>query len=254
MISDEAAFLRTIIASPDDDTPRLVYADWLDENGHEDCAEFIRLQIELAKTPQFDGIDLGSNFSIRYRDSHNPETYPYTGVFVTGTVNKKDWRRALGFTLRIRFGLYEANAYVITRETNTRTMQFSLIPELKDGTTIFYRKHNDKSDALRERIKELGVKTGGCWQGIPILHFSVAEHVRGFVERLTCNWSDWFLHDPKDVTSITPLREVLLTYTFGLSFPSKIIKRALERCPGVRFTLMPMAHIPSGNGWDISHR
>jgi uncharacterized protein (TIGR02996 family) len=42
-----AAFLADIVANPDDDTPRLVYADWLDENGDPDRAEFIRAQIEL---------------------------------------------------------------------------------------------------------------------------------------------------------------------------------------------------------------
>jgi uncharacterized protein (TIGR02996 family) len=48
-MSDEAAFLAAIIANPDDDTPRLVYADWLDENGDPDRAEFIRLQIDSAR-------------------------------------------------------------------------------------------------------------------------------------------------------------------------------------------------------------
>jgi uncharacterized protein (TIGR02996 family) len=32
-MSDEAAFLRTILDNPADDAPRLVYADWLDERG-----------------------------------------------------------------------------------------------------------------------------------------------------------------------------------------------------------------------------
>jgi uncharacterized protein (TIGR02996 family) len=41
-------FLAAIIASPDDDLPRLVYADWLDENGDPARAEFIRVQCELA--------------------------------------------------------------------------------------------------------------------------------------------------------------------------------------------------------------
>ena len=31
-MSDEAAFLAAIIANPDDDLPRLVFADWMDEN------------------------------------------------------------------------------------------------------------------------------------------------------------------------------------------------------------------------------
>ncbi|HEY1189441.1 MAG TPA: TIGR02996 domain-containing protein [Gemmata sp.] len=43
-MSDEAALLAAIRAHPDDDTPRLIYADWLDENGQPDRAEFIRLQ------------------------------------------------------------------------------------------------------------------------------------------------------------------------------------------------------------------
>ncbi|HKA05641.1 MAG TPA: TIGR02996 domain-containing protein [Gemmataceae bacterium] len=46
----DTAFLRSILASPDDDAPRLVYADWLDENGDSNRAEFIRLQIRLARS------------------------------------------------------------------------------------------------------------------------------------------------------------------------------------------------------------
>ena len=48
------SFLRAIIADPADDLPRLVYADWLDENGDPDRAEFIRVQCELAKLPEDD--------------------------------------------------------------------------------------------------------------------------------------------------------------------------------------------------------
>lgn len=49
MTNDEAAFLRTICEFPADDTPRLVFADWLEEQGDADRAEFIRLQIALAR-------------------------------------------------------------------------------------------------------------------------------------------------------------------------------------------------------------
>ncbi len=42
------AFLHTIHDRPDDDAPRLCYADFLDENGDPDRAEFIRLQCRLA--------------------------------------------------------------------------------------------------------------------------------------------------------------------------------------------------------------
>jgi uncharacterized protein (TIGR02996 family) len=45
-MSLEQAFLADILAQPDDDTPRLVYADWLEEQGEAARAEFIRLQVE----------------------------------------------------------------------------------------------------------------------------------------------------------------------------------------------------------------
>src|SRR5262249_52763998 len=49
MLLDEP-FLQDIIAHPDDEAPRLIYADWLeDEGGRDDGAraEFIRVQCEL---------------------------------------------------------------------------------------------------------------------------------------------------------------------------------------------------------------
>jgi uncharacterized protein (TIGR02996 family) len=42
-------FLQAICADPDDDAPRLVYADWLDDHGEADRAAFIRDQCELAR-------------------------------------------------------------------------------------------------------------------------------------------------------------------------------------------------------------
>jgi uncharacterized protein (TIGR02996 family) len=47
-MSDADALLRAIVRHPGDDTPRLVYADWLDENGRAEEAEFLRGQCRLA--------------------------------------------------------------------------------------------------------------------------------------------------------------------------------------------------------------
>lgn len=41
------AFLQAILENPDDDTPRLIYADWLEERG-DPRGEFIRIQCQLA--------------------------------------------------------------------------------------------------------------------------------------------------------------------------------------------------------------
>jgi uncharacterized protein (TIGR02996 family) len=48
------AFLEAILANPDDDAPRLVFADWLEEHGESDRAEFIRVQIERTRSPHWD--------------------------------------------------------------------------------------------------------------------------------------------------------------------------------------------------------
>ena len=46
MTTDGDALFRAICENPAEDTPRLVYADWLQENGRPERAEFIRLQCE----------------------------------------------------------------------------------------------------------------------------------------------------------------------------------------------------------------
>jgi uncharacterized protein (TIGR02996 family) len=50
-MSEENALLAAIREHPDEDTPRLAYADWLDEHGRHERAEFIRAQVELARLP-----------------------------------------------------------------------------------------------------------------------------------------------------------------------------------------------------------
>src|SRR4051794_39815561 len=50
-MNQDEAFLQAIIERPDDDTPRLVYADWLEEHGDAARAEFIRVQCQLFRLP-----------------------------------------------------------------------------------------------------------------------------------------------------------------------------------------------------------
>lgn len=50
-MANEQAFLEAVLSDPDADAPRLVFADWLEEHGDSDRAEFIRVQCELARLP-----------------------------------------------------------------------------------------------------------------------------------------------------------------------------------------------------------
>jgi uncharacterized protein (TIGR02996 family) len=52
-MSDGEGLLAAILANPDEDVPRLVYADWLQENGRPERAEFIRVQVEVARVEPF---------------------------------------------------------------------------------------------------------------------------------------------------------------------------------------------------------
>jgi uncharacterized protein (TIGR02996 family) len=53
-MSQEIGFLRAILEEPDDDTHRLVYADWLEEQGDTSRAEFIRMQCARSRLPSDD--------------------------------------------------------------------------------------------------------------------------------------------------------------------------------------------------------
>ena len=48
-MSEEEALIAAVCAAPDDDLPRLVYADYLEEHDRPERAEFIRVQCELAR-------------------------------------------------------------------------------------------------------------------------------------------------------------------------------------------------------------
>jgi uncharacterized protein (TIGR02996 family) len=53
-MADDAAFVQAIQANPWDDQLRLVYADWLEEQG-DLRADFLRVEVELMKIPPDDG-------------------------------------------------------------------------------------------------------------------------------------------------------------------------------------------------------
>ena len=52
MFNDRAAWLSAIRTRPDDDSLRLAFADWLQQQSEPDFANFIRLEIELDKLPK----------------------------------------------------------------------------------------------------------------------------------------------------------------------------------------------------------
>src|SRR3954452_16707488 len=53
-MNHEDAFVQSVLAHPDDDAARLVFADWLDDPGQPERAAFIRAQVRLAMMDEDD--------------------------------------------------------------------------------------------------------------------------------------------------------------------------------------------------------
>jgi uncharacterized protein (TIGR02996 family) len=68
----QQAFLRAIADTPDDDTPRLVYADWLEEHGDPDRAAYLRVQCRIAEREQLAEVPFGDPDEERARELRQP--------------------------------------------------------------------------------------------------------------------------------------------------------------------------------------
>jgi uncharacterized protein (TIGR02996 family) len=90
-MSDHEAFMRTIVESPEDDAPRLVYADYLQEHGEADRAEFIRIQCELARTPEY--------------ESHYAQLWDRESELLT--LHREEWELAIPIKQAFRRGFVE---------------------------------------------------------------------------------------------------------------------------------------------------
>ncbi len=106
---DEAALIRVICDQPGEDTPRLAYADWLEEHSaaesDRDRAEFIRVQVAEAAKGGYHPNGRSwtrreHELSKRHRLTWEAELPTYTGVFVsTGNEYVGSYER--GFPYRV---------------------------------------------------------------------------------------------------------------------------------------------------------
>src|SRR6478672_4438581 len=98
MTSDGIVLFRAVCENPTDDTPRLAYADWLEENGQPERAEFIRLQCEAwsinpAYPDRTAARNRASQLSRQYGDLWHAELPDVDGVvwsdlFVRGFIDR----------------------------------------------------------------------------------------------------------------------------------------------------------------------
>src|SRR5262245_23124110 len=96
------ALLAAVCEQPDNDHPRLIYADWLEEHGDDadrDRAAFIRLQIE-AKNP---ATDLDRLCELRRREKALLEQYAATWQKPFAAAHKPFFER--GFVANVTLSL-----------------------------------------------------------------------------------------------------------------------------------------------------
>lgn len=82
------AFLEDILAHPDDDAPRLIFADWLEEEGDAERGEFIRVQVERAHLPIWDPRQV----RLRLRESELIKQYGEKWKQELPTLEGVEWR------------------------------------------------------------------------------------------------------------------------------------------------------------------
>src|SRR5438067_3030369 len=102
-MTEHDALVAAICAEPDDDTPRLVYADFLQENGEPERAAFVRAQVELARTPAWEPFAV----LCRWRRTDWLTGKPFRGTLPPVDGSGVEWpaeafRRGLGWRLNVR--------------------------------------------------------------------------------------------------------------------------------------------------------
>lgn len=118
-MDERRALMAAIIANPDEDTPRLALADWLDEHGDEHDrarAEFIRLQVQAEKLPNGGAarkkLDASADkLAAKHRSAWLAPLVPFESSVVGFPPSQIDFRRGLLKYLMVRTGefLQKAN-------------------------------------------------------------------------------------------------------------------------------------------------
>src|SRR5262245_12365846 len=128
-MSDRDAFFQAILHAPDDDAPRLVFADWLDEHGDPDRAEFIRVQCRQARLPFYDPdypalARRADELTVRHRRSWR----------IPDLAARQEFRRGFVETLALQPELFFARAPDLYRQSPLRWVEFTAPVDMADWT------------------------------------------------------------------------------------------------------------------------
>jgi uncharacterized protein (TIGR02996 family) len=108
-MTDREAFVRVILHNPKDDTPKLIFADWLDEHGEHDLAALIRVWSELPRVQSFtegEVIRCGCRVTANGWVTHECNSYK-NGMNEMGPV-RPEWKRLVALEMTLMQRVREA--------------------------------------------------------------------------------------------------------------------------------------------------
>lgn len=203
MTSDERALHAAILAAPDDDTPRLVFADWLDEHGEPERAEFIRVQCELYRLgparrtyPAVSSFQFFRNSGSTFVEGDQPKIGEYIDIELDEEarqdldaaerplVYKKKWHGVLVTDVSLDGGNHEG--------IMSWRIEFTL-----DGGSGQWAGERLKARECELLSKAKHVLLGPAFPGGWSVeshesHMDQATFSRGFVSQIRCRFGSWY--------------------------------------------------------------
>lgn len=103
-MTDGEALVAGIAADPENDLPRLVFADWLEEHGDAERAEFVRAQVRLAAVPEWDPFAVYCRHRQPEWTSGDPwrMSLPWVHGWAVEWHPDRAFRRGFGYSLIVR--------------------------------------------------------------------------------------------------------------------------------------------------------
>jgi uncharacterized protein (TIGR02996 family) len=185
-LAEREGLLRAVIEAPADDGPRLVYADWLEDNGEPERAEFIRIQIAMHRHETAPAINVNT-YIVRSRrlmmtgrvaellDSHgyfwvnDPREWPISMVLGKDCVT---FRRGFVEEWRMRLADWLDHGPVLVKRHPLARME----------VTDRRAHHNAAGCFLWEMAIDVGV------EGSHFLPESIYRRLKGWVYDPHCGW------------------------------------------------------------------
>lgn len=264
-MTEDQSLIAAILNDPDDDLPRLVYADWLDEHSEPERAELIRVQCELARLGP-ERITIGAGVG-----------GPVLGIRTSGPGY---WDFRVGDGLGCREGdrvdvLIHADAFKRGREPGTLVKAHGrVVVRVTDhGSNVHFVVKRDRDSKpwggakLLKRSRSLlenpcngthGAANWVRWAGaaglLPSYSGMLAaqpfEFRRGFVGRVRCTVDSWARHGPAIVRE-HPVEELGLAGVAAATHRGRegLVYRWVNGIPGptTPYAIPPQwfAHMPA---------